>query len=151
VCGCCGYSGYVWVFDSVPPWTHFVIFSALFAVPKNYKLVAAPLFELYDNAQGYGPIISSLPQALCRYVFFNSHRCSKPELEVVKSEGMEDQSGTGTMHTPLTLFPSLNAVFSLASQFNVSNGFGLNVVCINFPSAHKLMAWVQCIIWSWLL
>nr|CAD7423289.1 unnamed protein product [Timema monikensis] len=40
---------------------------ALFAVPKNYKLVAAPLFELYDNAQGYGPIISSLPQALCRY------------------------------------------------------------------------------------
>ena len=44
------------------------IFSALFAVPKNYKLVAAPLFELYDNSQGYGPIISSLPQALCRYV-----------------------------------------------------------------------------------
>lgn len=41
--------------------------SALFAVPKNYKLVAAPLFELYDNSQGYGPIISSLPQALCRY------------------------------------------------------------------------------------
>ncbi|OWK16529.1 NUDT21, partial [Cervus elaphus hippelaphus] len=33
-------------------------------VPKNYKLVAAPLFELYDNAPGYGPIISSLPQLL---------------------------------------------------------------------------------------
>lgn len=49
--------------------TNFSLFfslSALFAVPKNYKLVAAPLFELYDNAQGYGPIISSLPQALCR-------------------------------------------------------------------------------------
>lgn len=42
---------------------------ALFAVPKNYKLVAAPLFELYDNAQGYGPIISSLPQALSRFNF----------------------------------------------------------------------------------
>ncbi|KAF0292176.1 Cleavage and polyadenylation specificity factor subunit 5 [Amphibalanus amphitrite] len=42
---------------------------ALFAVPKNYKLVAAPLFELYDNAQGYGPLISSLPQALCRFNF----------------------------------------------------------------------------------
>ncbi|VDP10762.1 unnamed protein product [Soboliphyme baturini] len=41
---------------------------ALFAVPKNYKLVAAPLFELYDNSQGYGPLISSLPQALSRYV-----------------------------------------------------------------------------------
>lgn len=43
--------------------------TALFAVPKNYKLVAAPLFELYDNAPGYGPIISSLPQLLSRYCF----------------------------------------------------------------------------------
>jgi len=42
---------------------------AVFAVPKNYKLVAAPMFELYDNAQGYGPIISSLPQALSRFNF----------------------------------------------------------------------------------
>lgn len=42
---------------------------APFAVPKNYKLVAAPLFELYDNSLGYGPIIASLPQALCRFHF----------------------------------------------------------------------------------
>ncbi len=42
---------------------------AVFAVPRNYKLVAAPLFELYDNAQGYGPIISSLPQVLNRFNF----------------------------------------------------------------------------------
>ncbi|CAB4058915.1 NUDT21 [Lepeophtheirus salmonis] len=40
-----------------------------FAVPRNYKLVAAPLFELYDNSQGYGPIISSLPQAMGRFNF----------------------------------------------------------------------------------
>ena len=42
---------------------------AFFAVPRNYKLVAAPLFELYDNAQGYGPIISTLPQTLGRFNF----------------------------------------------------------------------------------
>jgi len=42
---------------------------AYFAVPRNYKLVAAPLFELYDNAQGYGPIIASLPQTLGRFNF----------------------------------------------------------------------------------
>merc|ERR1719225_2288121 len=42
---------------------------SFFAVPRNYKLVAAPLFELYDNAQGYGPIISTLPQALGRFNF----------------------------------------------------------------------------------
>nr|XP_058151472.1 cleavage and polyadenylation specificity factor subunit 5-like [Dasypus novemcinctus] len=41
----------------------------LFAVPKNYKLVAAPLFELYDDAPGYGPIISTLPQLLSRFNF----------------------------------------------------------------------------------
>ncbi len=39
----------------------------LFAVPSNYKLVAAPLFELFDNSRAYGPIISSLPQVLSRY------------------------------------------------------------------------------------
>ncbi|CAF1150081.1 unnamed protein product [Adineta steineri] len=43
--------------------------SAMFAVPRNYKLVAAPLFELYDNASGYGPIISTLPQTLSRFNF----------------------------------------------------------------------------------
>jgi len=41
---------------------------ATFSIPKNYKLVAAPLFELYDNSQGYGPIISSLPQILSRFL-----------------------------------------------------------------------------------
>ncbi len=45
---------------------HAPFLTALFAVPRNYKLVAAPLFELYDNSAGYGPIISSLPQALSR-------------------------------------------------------------------------------------
>ncbi|CEF66967.1 Cleavage and polyadenylation specificity factor subunit 5 [Strongyloides ratti] len=41
--------------------------SAYFAVPRNFKLVAAPLFELYDNATGYGPVISTLPQLLSRF------------------------------------------------------------------------------------
>ncbi|KAI5076879.1 hypothetical protein GOP47_0008944 [Adiantum capillus-veneris] len=38
-----------------------------FAVPKNYKLLAVPLFELYDNVQRYGPVISSIPQQLSRF------------------------------------------------------------------------------------
>jgi cleavage and polyadenylation specificity factor subunit 5 len=45
---------------------------ATFSIPKNYKLVAAPLFELYDNSQGYGPIISSLPQILSRFEEFKN-------------------------------------------------------------------------------
>ncbi|GLC48779.1 hypothetical protein PLESTB_000147200 [Pleodorina starrii] len=35
-------------------------------VPKNMKLVAVPIFELYDNVPRYGPIISSLPAVLSR-------------------------------------------------------------------------------------
>ncbi|CAD5207372.1 unnamed protein product [Bursaphelenchus okinawaensis] len=42
---------------------------ALFAVPKNFKLVAAPLFELFDNSTGYGSLISSLPVNLSRFSF----------------------------------------------------------------------------------
>jgi len=41
----------------------------IFAVPKNLKLLAVPLFELYENAQRYGPIISALPQILGRVNF----------------------------------------------------------------------------------
>ena len=43
-----------------------VCVSAMFAVPRNHKLVAAPLFELYDNLNSYGQIISCLPQMLSR-------------------------------------------------------------------------------------
>ncbi|GFR52624.1 hypothetical protein Agub_g15212 [Astrephomene gubernaculifera] len=38
----------------------------VFAVPKNMKLVAVPVFELYDNLPRYGPIISAVPAVLSR-------------------------------------------------------------------------------------
>ncbi|WPT15466.1 Pre-mRNA cleavage factor Im 25 kDa subunit 2 [Picochlorum sp. SENEW3] len=40
-----------------------------FSVPKNYKLIAVPLFEIYDHIQRYGPVIASLPQMLSRFRF----------------------------------------------------------------------------------
>ncbi|XP_074365116.1 pre-mRNA cleavage factor Im 25 kDa subunit 2-like [Apium graveolens] len=40
-----------------------------FAVPKNLKLMAVPLLELYDNVQWYGPVISAIPQQLSRFQF----------------------------------------------------------------------------------
>ncbi|CAD6889092.1 unnamed protein product [Tilletia controversa] len=39
------------------------------AVPKNMKLLAVPLFELYDNAARYGPQLSALPHLLSRFNF----------------------------------------------------------------------------------
>lgn len=38
-------------------------------VPKNLKLLAVPLFELYDNVARYGPLIAALPSFLSRLRF----------------------------------------------------------------------------------
>jgi len=43
--------------------------SCYFAVPSNLKLLAVPLFELYDNASRYGPLIAGLPMMLSRFQF----------------------------------------------------------------------------------
>lgn len=37
------------------------------AIPKNMKLLAVPLFELYDNAQRYGPQLAIIPHLLSGY------------------------------------------------------------------------------------
>ncbi len=39
----------------------------IFAVPKTLALVAVPLFELYDNAERYGPVLAGIPQLISRY------------------------------------------------------------------------------------
>ncbi|KAL3136072.1 Pre-mRNA cleavage factor Im subunit 2 [Trebouxia sp. C0010 RCD-2024] len=38
-----------------------------FAVPKNHKLLAVPLFELHDNASKFGSVIAALPQLMSRF------------------------------------------------------------------------------------
>lgn len=43
--------------------------SEVLSVPKNMKLLAVPLFELYDNTQRYGPQLSAIPHLLSRYNF----------------------------------------------------------------------------------
>ncbi|UZJ54865.1 hypothetical protein CBS101457_004185 [Exobasidium rhododendri] len=44
----------------------------ILAVPKNMKLLAVPLFELYDNSQRYGPQLAAIPHLLSRYNFIYS-------------------------------------------------------------------------------
>eukprot|EP01083_Nonionella_stella_P033589 91927_1 len=43
--------------------------SCSFAVPSNFKLVAVPLFELYDNESRYGCLVASLPELLSKFHF----------------------------------------------------------------------------------
>ena len=38
-------------------------------VPKNMKIIAVSLFELYDNSQRYGPQLAAIPHLLSRYNF----------------------------------------------------------------------------------
>jgi cleavage and polyadenylation specificity factor subunit 5 len=40
-----------------------------FSVPKNMKLLAVPLFELYDNSARYGPQLAALPNLLIIFIF----------------------------------------------------------------------------------
>ncbi|ORY06963.1 cleavage and polyadenylation specificity factor, 25 kDa subunit [Basidiobolus meristosporus CBS 931.73] len=42
------------------------------SVPKNMKLLAVPLFELYDNSARYGPQLSAIPHLLSRFNFVYS-------------------------------------------------------------------------------
>lgn len=41
----------------------------ILCVPKNMKLLAVPLFELYDNTARFGPQLSAIPHYLSRYRF----------------------------------------------------------------------------------
>lgn len=45
------------------------ILPEVLSVPKNMKLLAVPLFELYDNTARYGPQLSAIPHLLSRYNF----------------------------------------------------------------------------------
>lgn len=49
---------------------------ALFAIPKNYKLVAAPFLELFHHTPGHRSNISSLLQLLSRFM----EKSKKPSL-----------------------------------------------------------------------
>lgn len=41
----------------------------MFSVPKNLKLVAVPLFDLYENSARFGPVIGAIPPLLGRFTF----------------------------------------------------------------------------------
>jgi len=41
--------------------------AAMFAVPRNLKLLAVPLFELYANENRYGAIVASVPHHVSRF------------------------------------------------------------------------------------
>ena len=75
------------------------------SVPKNMKLLAVPLFELYDNTQRYGPQLSAIPHLLSRYNF-----------EFV------DEKGVVTAMTPGIETPSLEIKTLAGGESLIENG-----------------------------
>ena len=67
--------------------------TGILGVPKNLKLLAVPLFELYDNAHRYGPVIASLPQLLARVKFVfcdhNAQPLSNPHIAAYQLTNIE--------------------------------------------------------------
>lgn len=75
-----------------------IYFKEVLAVPKNMKLLAIPLFELYDNAARYGPQLSAIPHLLSRYVLPLKH----PLYVLISYSGI-----TSYTSRPITDRPSL--------------------------------------------
>lgn len=77
-------------------------------MPKNMKLLAVPLFELYDNTARYGPQLSAIPHLLSRYNF-----------EFV------DDDGNVSAQTPGTEQPSGARVVAGGDEKGEENGNGV--------------------------
>lgn len=62
-------------------------------VPKNFKLLAVPLFELYDNLLRYGPVLASIPTMVSRYRLTLGAAVAVPRtVPEAEHAGMEQQA-----------------------------------------------------------
>ena len=60
-------------------------------IPRNFKIVAVPLFDLYENSSRYGAILASLPSLLSRFrLTLAGARVSPADFEA--KEGEEEQT-----------------------------------------------------------
>ncbi len=65
-------------------------------VPRNAKLIAVPLFELYENTARFGMVISALPHILSRFKLTlagSPLATLQPETPSGGPEGEQQQSG----------------------------------------------------------
>ncbi|RMD45083.1 hypothetical protein DV735_g151, partial [Chaetothyriales sp. CBS 134920] len=65
------------------------------AVPKNMKLLAIPLGELYDNTARYGPQLSAIPHYLSKYRFECVNEQGEVEYVMPGSAGPEQNGSHG--------------------------------------------------------
>ena len=62
-------------------------------IPRNFKIVAVPLFDLYENSSRYGAILASLPGLLSRFrLTLAGATVSPADLEAREEQPSEEQS-----------------------------------------------------------
>lgn len=65
-------------------------------VPRNMRLVAVPLYELYDNFARYGPVISSIPVLLSRFrLTIVASPSLLPDAQNQQQQQQQQQNGQG--------------------------------------------------------
>jgi len=68
--------------------------SKVLCVPKNMRIVAVPLYELYDNTNKYGPQLAAIPHLLSR---FNFQFVDEEGRAVAQTPGAGPMAGEGSV------------------------------------------------------
>ena len=64
----------------------------LLQIPTNLQLVAVPLYELYDNAANFGPVVASVPQMIARFrLNITGLMATKPAVDTPKDAPTDDE------------------------------------------------------------
>ena len=62
-------------------------------IPRNFKIIAVPLFDLYENSSRYGAILASLPGLISRFrLTLAGASLSPADVEAKEEEASERQS-----------------------------------------------------------
>ena len=73
----------------------------MFSVPKNLKLVAVPLFDLFENSARFGPVISAIPHLLGRFTFIYNSPNDDSDTRIMNRHGI---SSTTTYESNMIFF-----------------------------------------------
>ena len=76
------------------------------SIPKNFKLLAVPLFELYDNDNRYGAMLASIPQQLGRIQFVC--REESPPIQDANDNSNATNKNKNDVDIPMATVSTLN-------------------------------------------
>lgn len=70
-------------------------------IPRNFKIVAVPLFDLYENSSRFGAILASLPGLISRFRLTLAGALPSAEAEVEAKDQETHVMATTDQSTPV--------------------------------------------------